>query len=86
MKCKIPFLKHQKISYEKYCKHYAYGNIIDLMGSLIVMMFCFALIFAMMCYGKLTEMKLSIDEVCKTYLYQMEPGRMSYRRKSGRYD
>ena len=65
MKCKIPFLKHRKISYEKYCKHYAYGNVIDLMGSLIVMMFCFALIFAMMCYGKLTEMKLSIDEVCK---------------------
>lgn len=45
MKCKIPFLKHRKISYEKYCKHYAYGNIIDLMGSLIVMMFCFCFDF-----------------------------------------
>ena len=51
---------------------YEGGNIIDQMGSLIVMMFCFALIFAMICYGKMVEMKLSIDEVCKTYLYQME--------------
>lgn len=61
-----------RIKQKKYNIAYDDGNVIDLMGSLIVMMFCFALIFAMMCYGKLTEMKLSIDEVCKTYLYQME--------------
>lgn len=48
------------------------GNIIDQLGSIIVMVFVFAMILANAAYGKTVQMKLSIDNIAKEYLYAME--------------
>ena len=45
------------------------GNIIDQMGSCIVMLMIFAMIIAMVSYGKLTNMRLAIDGTVRNFLY-----------------
>lgn len=61
-----------KKTVKNFLKKMDIGNIVDQLGSMLIMMFCFALIFAMSAYGKMVEMKLDINNICKTYLYQME--------------
>lgn len=48
------------------------GNIIDQLGSIIVMVFIFAMILANAAYGSSVQKRLNIDNVAKTYLYIME--------------
>lgn len=48
------------------------GNIIDELGSIIVIAFMFAMVLAYAGIAKLAEMKLGIDNVAKEYLYIME--------------
>lgn len=48
------------------------GNIIDQLGSIIVMFFVFAMILAYAAYGNVVQKRLSIDNVAKKYLYLME--------------
>lgn len=48
------------------------GNIIDQLGSIIVMAFVFAMILAFAAYGKIVQAKLSINNIAKEYLYRME--------------
>ena len=49
-----------------------YGNAIDQIGSILVVVFIFALILAYSAYGKLTQERLAVDNVAKEYLYKME--------------
>lgn len=49
-----------------------YGNVIDQIGSILVVIFIFALILAYSAYGKLTQERLAVDNVAKEYLYKME--------------
>ena len=44
----------------------------DELGSLLVIAFMFAILLAYAGYSKMVQMKLSIDNVSKEYLYQME--------------
>lgn len=48
------------------------GNIIDQLGSIILVAFVFALILAYSGYGKVTQERLAINNVAKEYLYKME--------------
>lgn len=48
------------------------GNIIDQLGSIIVMAFVFAMILAFASYGKIVLMKLTVNNTAKEYLYKME--------------
>lgn len=48
------------------------GNIIDQLGSIIVMAFVFAMILAFAAYGKIVLMKLAVNNTAKEYLYKME--------------
>lgn len=53
-------------------KRFEEGNIIDQLGSIIMVAFMFALILAYASYGKITQERLAIDNVSKEYLYKME--------------
>lgn len=53
-------------------KRLEYGNVIDQIGSILVVVFIFALILAYSAYGKLTQERLAVDNVAKEYLYRME--------------
>ena len=53
-------------------KRLEYGNVIDQIGSILVVAFIFALILAYSAYGKLTQERLAVDNVAKEYLYKME--------------
>lgn len=48
------------------------GNFIDMMGSLFIMVFIFALILAFAAFGSMVRTRLAIDNNAKEYLYQME--------------
>lgn len=53
-------------------KHLENGNIIDQIGSIIVLAFVFCMILAYSAYGKITQERLSINNTAKEYLYKME--------------
>lgn len=53
-------------------KRFEDGNVIDQIGSIIVVAFIFCLILAYSAYGKITQERLSINNVAKEYLYKME--------------
>lgn len=48
------------------------GNVVDQLGSIIVMMFIFAMILAFAAYGNSVQKRLNIDNIAKQYLYAME--------------
>lgn len=48
------------------------GNIIDQMGSIFVMVFMFVMVLVFAGYSKMVMMRINIDTVTKSYLYQME--------------
>lgn len=48
------------------------GNIVDQMGSLFVMVFMLVMVLVLIAYSKMVQMRISIDNVVKEYLYQME--------------
>lgn len=48
------------------------GNAIDLIASVFVVAFIFALILSYACYGKTVQERLAIDNIAKKYLYRME--------------
>lgn len=48
------------------------GNVIDQIGSILVVAFIFCLILAYSAYGKITQERLAINNVAKEYLYKME--------------
>lgn len=57
----------------KRCKRsLEHGNVIDQLGSIIVMAFVFAMILAYAAYGNVVQKRLSIDNTAKEYLYKME--------------
>lgn len=53
-------------------KHLEKGNVIDQIGSIFVVAFIFAMILAYAAYGKVTQQRLSINNIAKEYLYRME--------------
>lgn len=57
---------------ERILERLEYGNVIDQIGSILVVIFIFALILAYSAYGKLTQERLAVDNVAKEYLYKME--------------
>ena len=48
------------------------GNIIDQLGTIIIMLFIFSMVLAYAAYGKTVQQKLMIDNTAKEYLYIME--------------
>ena len=62
----------QKIRLIAEPKHKEEGNIIDQLGAIIVMLFVFSMILAYAAYGKTVQQKLTIDNIAKEYLYEME--------------
>ena len=48
------------------------GNVVDQMGTLIVMIFVFAMVLAYAAYGRTVQIRLRIDNACKEALYSME--------------
>lgn len=48
------------------------GNIVDQLGSLLVMLFMFVMVMVFAAYSKSAMMRISIDNITKEYLYQME--------------
>lgn len=53
-------------------KHLEKGNVIDQIGSVIVLAFMFCMILAYSAYGKITQERLLINNTAKEYLYRME--------------
>jgi len=48
------------------------GGLADLLGSVFLLVFVFSLLAAYISYSGLIEKKLKIDNIAKTYLYDME--------------
>ena len=53
-------------------QRYEEGNVIDEIGSVLVMILVFALILVFAAYGKVTMQHLAVNNVAKEYLYRME--------------
>lgn len=56
----------------RYFKKKEDGDMIDMMGSVLVLIFVFGMVLAYFSYSKMIQMKMSIDNIAKEYLYQME--------------
>ena len=48
------------------------GNMIDLTACLLVFVFTFAMILLYMAYTKSAQMKMTVDNVAKEYIYRLE--------------
>lgn len=48
------------------------GNIIDQLAGVLTMCFMFAALLAYICFGRMVQIRLDIDNIAKKYLYQME--------------
>lgn len=56
----------------RYFKKKEDGDMVDMMGSVLVLIFVFGMVLAYFSYSKMIQMKMSIDNIAKEYLYQME--------------
>ena len=48
------------------------GNVIDQIGSILVMAFIFVMLLAFAAYGRMTQVRLEYNNIAKEYLYLME--------------